>query len=82
MSHKSVTGRFNVMSGGLVVGFLIGLYMIKDYQIVKYEPPNPENFDKEGNWKESSFIKIRYSDRVAPLEKKPTPADGNGNEPK
>lgn len=70
MSQKSVGGRFNVMTFGLVAGFLYGLYMIKDYQLVKYSPPNPENFDKDGNWKESSFIKVRISDRVAPLEKK------------
>lgn len=72
MSQKSVGGRFNVMTFGLVAGFLVGLYMVKDYQIVKYSPPNPENFDENGNWKESSFIKVRLSDRVAPLEKKPS----------
>lgn len=70
MSNKTVVGRFNVMTFGLIGGFLIGLYMVKDYQIIKYAPPNPENFDKDGNWKESSFIKVRLSDRVAPLEKK------------
>lgn len=70
MSKKTVGGRFNVMSFGLIAGFCIGLYLVKDYQIVKYSPPNPENFDENGNWKEGSFIKVRLSDRVAPLEKK------------
>lgn len=69
MSHKTVGGRFNVMTFGLLGGFLIGLYMIKDYKLVKYSPPNPDNFDENGNWKEKSFIKIRLTD-VAPLEKK------------
>lgn len=72
MSQKSVGGRFNVMTAGLVVGFVVGLYMVKDYQIVKYSPPNPDNFDENGNWKEKSFIKIRFNEGVAPLEKKPT----------
>lgn len=72
MSKKSVNGRFNALTIGLVGGFLIGLYMIQDYQIIKYAPPNPDNFDKDGNWKESSFIKVRLRD-VAPLEKKVHP---------
>ncbi|TID30943.1 hypothetical protein CANINC_000465 [Pichia inconspicua] len=74
MSHKTVNGRFNAMTLGLVGGFLIGLYLVKDYQIVKYGPPNPENFDENGNWKEGSFIKVRLKD-VAPLEKKPGSED-------
>jgi hypothetical protein len=74
MSQKSVGGRFNVMSAGLVLGFIFGVYLVKDYQLIKYSPPNPENFDEDGNWKEKSFIKVRLSDRVAPLEKK-VPSD-------
>lgn len=70
MSQKSVGGRFNVMSLGLVLGFIAGIYMVKDYQLIKYSPPNPENFDENGNWKEGSFIKVRFGEGVAPLEKK------------
>lgn len=81
MSQKTVGGRFNVMSFGLIGGFLIGLYLVKDYQIIKYSPPNPENFDENGNWKESSFIKVRLSDKVAPLEKK-TLTEGSSSEQK
>lgn len=69
------------MSFGLIGGFLIGLYLVKDYQIIKYSPPNPENFDENGNWKESSFIKVRLSDKVAPLEKK-TLTEGSSSEQK
>lgn len=69
------------MSFGLIGGFLIGLYLVKDYQIIKYSPPNPENFDENGNWKESSFIKVRLSDKVAPLEKK-TSTEGSSSEQK
>ncbi|OUT24362.1 hypothetical protein CAS74_000750 [Pichia kudriavzevii] len=72
MSHKSVSGRFNVMSFGLVVGFMIGLYL--------YSPPNPENFDENGNWKEKSFIKVRFNEGVAPLEKKPESKPTEGKE--
>ena len=78
MSKKTVGGRFNVMSFGLIAGFCVGLYLVKDYQIVKYAPPNPENFDEEGNWKEGSFIKVRLSDHVAPLEKKVTNTSTEG----
>ncbi|GMM48314.1 hypothetical protein DAPK24_049120 [Pichia kluyveri] len=78
MSKKSVGGRFNVLSIGLVSGFLIGLYMIKDYELVKYSPPNPENFDEDGNWKEKSFIKVRVANGVAPLQKKHKPTDNEG----
>ncbi|GMM28921.1 hypothetical protein DAMA08_016370 [Martiniozyma asiatica (nom. inval.)] len=76
-THKTTIGRFNVLTFGLITGFVLGLYMIKDYELIKYEPPNPENFDKEGNWKESSFIKVRLGDGVAPLTKK---SDRNNNE--
>lgn len=74
MSQKTVGGRFNVMTFGLVTGFLVGLYLIKDYKLVKYSPPNPENFDENGNWKEKSFIKVRLRD-VQPLERKDAPSE-------
>ncbi|KGK35076.1 hypothetical protein JL09_g5774 [Pichia kudriavzevii] len=64
MSHKSVSG----------------LYLVKDYQLVKYSPPNPENFDENGNWKEKSFIKVRFNEGVAPLEKKPESKPTEGKE--
>lgn len=70
-THKTVGGRFNILLVGLVVGFSTGIYLLKDYQLIKYSPPNPENFDKDGNWKPKSFIKVRMSDHVAPLELKP-----------
>lgn len=68
-SHKSVAGRFNVMTFGLIAGFCLGVYLIRDYQLIKYDPPNPANFDENGNWKEKSFIKVTLRD-VAPLTKK------------
>lgn len=68
-SHKTTIGRFNVMTAGLVLGFALGIFLIRDYQLVKYEPPNPDNFDENGNWKEKSFIKVRLRD-VQPLSKK------------
>ncbi len=70
-SHKTVGARFNILAFGLVAGFAVGLYMLKDYQLIKKSPPNPENFDENGNWKPKSFIKVRMSDTVAPLELKP-----------
>lgn len=75
-THKSVAGRFNVMTFGLILGFGLGVYLIRDYQLIKYDPPNPANFDEQGNWKEKSFIKVTLRD-VAPLEKK-----GAAEEPK
>ncbi|VEU19861.1 DEKNAAC100298 [Brettanomyces naardenensis] len=70
-THKTVGGRFNVIAIGLVAGFSVGIYLLKDYQLIKVSPPNPENFDEEGNWKHNSFIKVTVSDHVAPLDLKP-----------
>lgn len=70
-SHKTIGGRFNVVTAGLVLGFCWGIYLLRDYQIIKYSPPNPDNFDENGNWKHKSFINVRYGEGVAPLELKP-----------
>lgn len=70
-SHKTAGARFNILAFGLIGGFAVGLYMLKDYQLIKKSPPNPENFDENGNWKPKSFIKVRVSDSIAPIELKP-----------
>ncbi|OWB57282.1 hypothetical protein B5S28_g3218 [[Candida] boidinii] len=71
MAKPTAAGRFAVISIGLLTGFSYGLYILKDYQIIKYDPPSPENFDKDGNWKEKTWFRLRFTDRVQPLELKP-----------
>ncbi|GMG42116.1 unnamed protein product [Ambrosiozyma monospora] len=69
--HKTVGGRFNVMTLGLLMGFGVGMYFLKDYQIIKRTPPSPENFDENGNWKHKSFLKVKFTDHVQELELTP-----------
>ncbi|KAH3667645.1 hypothetical protein OGATHE_003168 [Ogataea polymorpha] len=71
MVQKTVNGRFNVVVIGVLGGFLMSFYVLKEYQLIKYTPPSPENFDENGNWKHPSFFRIRFSDRIEPLQPKP-----------
>ncbi|CDK29133.1 unnamed protein product [Kuraishia capsulata CBS 1993] len=61
--------RIIVITIGLVVGSAIGVYQLRDYELVKYEPPAKVEYNEDGTPKPRP-LKLSFQ-TTSPLQLKP-----------